>query len=319
MSKVENDIQLAKDIINNRPSKDGFKKIYPFTNENLVSCFNKFDFKDKDCLTVLASSDQALDMFLKGAKSVSAFDINCLTKYYFYLKKAFLSSELGYEDFISFFSTWKRFTDEEKLFSYRIFDKISKYLNGDNYTFWSKLFDEYDSHKLRYKLFFLEEHHYEKLSKTVNYLNIEKFNLIKDMANEIDINFYNCDILNLPDTIDKNYDIMYFSNIMQYIDYMYKDFSVSTDTNQLYKLKEFKKLIMKLSENLNDYGNMLISYIYSPNIIFENISLFNNKIRNAVFDKKTFDYIPFKSEEGLIYDSDRYDAVLTYRKKVNIS
>ena len=309
MSDVKYDIQYAKDIIN-YGSCGMFRRVYPFTNENLVSCFSNFDFKDKDCLTVLASSDQALDMFLKGAKSVSTFDINCLTKYYFYLKKAFLSSELGYEDFIDFFSLWKDGT-----FLRSTFDKISKYLSGDNYIFWSTLFDECDSLKLRYELFLDGEANYNILSKTVNYLNAENFKLIKGMAKDIDIDFYNCDILDLSNFINRNYDIMYFSNIMQYIDKMYKDFCLSPKTNQLHKLKKFKSVIMELSKNLNDCGNMLISYIYDPCIIFDHIPLFNSSVRNAVFDKKTFDYIPFKSEEGLINNCDQYDAVLTYRKK----
>ena len=61
--------------------------IYKGTNENLKDIFSKYDVKDKDVLTVLASSDQALACYYCGAKTIDAFDRSYLTLYYYYLRK----------------------------------------------------------------------------------------------------------------------------------------------------------------------------------------------------------------------------------------
>ena len=61
--------------------------IYKGTNEDLTSLFNEYDVKDKDVLTVLASSDQALSCYYKGAKTIDTFDRSYVTLYYYYLRK----------------------------------------------------------------------------------------------------------------------------------------------------------------------------------------------------------------------------------------
>lgn len=108
MENIEEDITNAKRIIkgeyeytvNNLFTKHS--RIYPFTNENLNGCFDNFDFNNRNCLTVLGSSDQALDMCLRGACEITTFDINILTKYLFYLKKAAILSGLTKEEYIKF-------------------------------------------------------------------------------------------------------------------------------------------------------------------------------------------------------------------------
>ena len=65
---------------------DGYSKMFFKTYENLVDVYNKVDFKDKDVLSVLASSDQVFTAYLYGAKKVDSFDVNILTKYYYYLR-----------------------------------------------------------------------------------------------------------------------------------------------------------------------------------------------------------------------------------------
>lgn len=66
---------------------DGYSRIYSKSNENLVEQYKLADFKDKDVLTVLASSDQLLSAYYYGANLVDTFDINRLTIYYYYLRR----------------------------------------------------------------------------------------------------------------------------------------------------------------------------------------------------------------------------------------
>ena len=64
-----------------------FSKIYNSSNESLKRLFACFSVKDKEVLTVLGSSDHLFYAMYYGAKSVDSFDINVLTKYYYYLRK----------------------------------------------------------------------------------------------------------------------------------------------------------------------------------------------------------------------------------------
>ena len=61
MSKIKDDIIRAEDLICMpafyRNDKNIFDMIYPFTTENINGMFSHFSFKDKDCLSVLGSSD----------------------------------------------------------------------------------------------------------------------------------------------------------------------------------------------------------------------------------------------------------------------
>ena len=106
MSKIKDDIKRANYLIKIpsffRENDDIFDMIYPFTTENINGMFSHFNFKDKDCLSVLGSSDQVFDMYLRGAKSVTAFDINPLTEYLFYLKKAALDANLTKEEYLDY-------------------------------------------------------------------------------------------------------------------------------------------------------------------------------------------------------------------------
>lgn len=84
---LREDEKLAVDICNNRIGFVPFRRIYTTSNEQLDAVFRDFDLKDKDVLSVLGSSDHVFSEYYLGAKSVTAFDINELTKYYYYLRK----------------------------------------------------------------------------------------------------------------------------------------------------------------------------------------------------------------------------------------
>lgn len=99
---MDANIYLAKSIIDGYRNHQ-FKRIYPFATENVAGCFSGYDFKDKDCLTVLGSSVQALYMYLMGAKKVTTFDINPLTIYYLHFQKAFFLSKMKFKDYKNMF------------------------------------------------------------------------------------------------------------------------------------------------------------------------------------------------------------------------
>lgn len=72
-------ISFGKDV-------DGYGKVYYKTNEDLIDPYIDIDFKDKDVLTVLGSSDQVFTARTLEAKKTDAFDYNRLSYYYFFLR-----------------------------------------------------------------------------------------------------------------------------------------------------------------------------------------------------------------------------------------
>ena len=54
---------------------------------NLTEIFKKYDFKGKDVLSVLSSSDQMFSSYYLGAENVDTFDHNVTPYLFFYLKK----------------------------------------------------------------------------------------------------------------------------------------------------------------------------------------------------------------------------------------
>ena len=186
MSKIKDDIKRAEELICMpafyRNDKNIFDMIYPFTNENIKGMFECFDFKDKDCLSVLGSSDQTFDMYLRGAKSVTAFDINPLTKYLFYLKRAALKADLTKEEYLSFFCSSENYDESKESFNEEIFSRIVPFLRGNSYKFWTELYTRYSGYKIRERncLFSFDEYKKSTLENTVYYLSDKGFEKIKE-------------------------------------------------------------------------------------------------------------------------------------------
>lgn len=139
---LREDEKLAVDICNNRIGFVPFRRIYTTSNEQLDAVFRDFDLKDKDVLSVLGSSDHVFSEYYLGAKSVTAFDVNELTKYYYYLRKWSLiyrgvdvpygNSKEWFLELLSEVST-KSELEEEAL-------SFWKYLNRKASSYTSKLF-----------------------------------------------------------------------------------------------------------------------------------------------------------------------------------
>ena len=88
MTNIENDvwetIKLSGHYKHN--SFDKYGPVYPYSNENLDKLFSCVDVCGKDVLTVASSGDHAFYSYNNGANRVDLFDINILTKYYYYLR-----------------------------------------------------------------------------------------------------------------------------------------------------------------------------------------------------------------------------------------
>lgn len=117
-STLKQHLKLAKKMIQDisflKSNYGSFDRIYPFSNENLADCFDFFDIKNKNCLSIMGSCDQALELYSRGAKIVTTFDCNPLTEYYGYLKIAAILSEFSNSKFLDFFSCESEYPFFEK-------------------------------------------------------------------------------------------------------------------------------------------------------------------------------------------------------------
>ncbi len=281
---VYNDIKLAINTIkDNTKLKKHFIYIYIFTNENIKACFNHFDFKNKDVLSVLASSDQVFDMFLRGAKSIDTFDINPLCKYYFALKKAAILA-LDRADFINFFS----YSNPNFLNDF-IFKEISKNLKNDNYIFWETLFNHKNKDDL-YRLFELD-----LANQTLYLSDNENYKLLQSKINLLSVRFTNCDIYDLINILDNKYDIIYLSNILGRL-----GFKSNFLNNE--SMNNFISFLNSLSKYLKDNGEIIANYFYIYSQLLETLKILRkNNIDVSYFEKIKFQNDEINKAGALIY------------------
>ena len=313
MGKVENDINKAISIIDTNISFfDRFEKIYPFATENVYGCFSNYTFYNKDCLTVLGSSSQMLYMYLNGAKDVTTFDINSLSVYYFYFLKAFLLSNLEKEDLTAIF------INGNTKITRKIIAKIMKKLKGDAYIFWKELYNKYGEKIFTdFRLFHFVD--CPTIYHTSGYLDKENLQEIRKIIPNIEPNFINCNIKDLPKLLDRKYDLIYLSNIIAYVDEvgMYGPLN-----EKKYCLLKYKKLLMEISKCLlKDYGWLYAGYIYEPNDYHSLEPLYDYRSRNIIFPRGDYFYHYFKGYNDIEYEiktgnkRSKTDACLIYLKK----
>lgn len=307
MDNVKKNIDLAKKIINNEID-ELFSYIYPFTTENIKGYYDLLDFSNKNVLTVGSSGDHTLNLYLKNVSSVDYFDINPFCEYYFDLKRKAIE-HLEYDEFLDFFcynDYPKLLKNNNKAFSISTYYKILPYLNDDTKFFWDSLYIDNMGIDIRKSdLFSKDEKPSKVLTKTNLYLEPNNYYKLKDLLPFCqNSTFYNSNIYDI--NLNKKYDIIMLSNIPSYLEYIYVD----------NYLENFHNLILKLEENLNDEGIILLSYLYDIN---HNVNFINGPIiYNLEEVNKYFKYetLKFKGIENILYHQQNpiKDAVLVYKK-----
>ena len=229
MPDVIYDVERASDL--KKCSSKYYDKIYPWTNENMQLLFSNIDVKDKDVLTVLASSDQLFTSRYLSAKKVDAFDINKLTIYYFYLR------------------TWVM-----KIFNEPYPSDKFLYLNDINiYILINGIKPEsIDEEKAkRFWIDYLHNNKYKTNDELFQNILIKEKCIFKNDLSKVSsnkLNFYNFDILeeDIYEQIDNNkYDIVILSNILEY-------------TN---RFKHYHNIINNLNNILKDDGFVVCSHL----------------------------------------------------------
>ena len=241
---VDKDINDCLEIINSRKaSTRGSGKIYRNTNEYLSSILNPSLIAGKEVLSVLASSDQPFSCYYNGAKSVDTFDSNMLAYYYFFLKKWCMMYTGAY---------YLSANNEDLRRCIELHSNTPEELIA--YKFWKEVLVNIKESLYYSELFY-------KGTAWWNVPYMEDMNTFLRKVVGLKPNFTNGNIFE-PLTINKQYDVVVLSNILEYLydDIEYDTKSANVALDNLLKLLKPEGIV--ISSNIIDYE-------YSGNEIFE--------------------------------------------------
>lgn len=292
-------------------------RVYSYTNENIKSYLNNFDFNDKNsALSVLSSGDQVFNLIHNGIINIDTFDSNYLTEFYSLGIKKAMILKYDYKDFLhkyldlllGYYSIYK-----ESIF----IEKLLPYMDNKYAIFWNELVKfNYDLQSnnsdkrllisdIVTKKFIIKD----RIKLYNNYLSSnEDYEMLKDNLLNSKINFSCLDILDISNKFNNKYDFILLSNIFDYLDSRFK-----LGWNYFY----LKEEINKMYPMLNNDGVMLIHYLFK--CIME-----DNKVKGTLIAGSNVKYNDLTNEELCYFDffdnknySDNMkDAIMYVRKKV---
>lgn len=232
-----------------------YDSLYLSSNEKFDQLFSMFDFKDKDIFSIIGSGDQSFYFYNQGARQVDLYDINIVSIYYYYLRLwcikylGDLYPKISIDYVNKLLSKVKVNSSEEK----NVYNFWKCFLNSIKYDY------EFNT------LFFLGNH--PMLEKYITDVS----NLDKILSSK-DLNYIVMDIAH-PVNVDKKYDVVYVSNISEYIKGGHSFYIYSDNLNRL--LKDNGVVI---GSNIMDYSpSDCEKRILSQNFIFDDIKMNNGK------------------------------------------
>lgn len=291
-------------------------RVYSYTNENIKSYLNNFDFNDKNsALSVLSSGDQVFNLIHNGITNIDAFDSNYLTEFYSLGIKKAMILKYDYKDFLhkyldlllGYYSIYK-----ESIF----IEKLLPYMDSRYAMFWNELVKfNYDLQSnnsdkrllisdIVTKRFIMKD----RIKLYNNYLSSnEDYEILKDNLLNSKINFSCLDILDISNKFNNKYDFILLSNIFDYLDSRFK-FG--------WNYSCLKEEINKMNSILNNDGVILIHYLFK--CIME-----DNKVKGTLIAGSNVKYNDLTNEELCYFDffdnknySDNMkDAMIYVRKK----
>ena len=268
-SIVKMDVVGTREMIDKSYYESRFTKydrVYFETNEDCDKLLSKIDVVDKKILTVLGSGDQAFHFYLNGAKHVDLFDVNKLTMYYYYLRIWNIKKNR------TMYPNWH--FDREFVKDLLSSVKPNSRQEAIAYRYWTEIVTKFDSNFLH------------QLYHAPNYKNLYEnadINFLLERVEEDNFMFYDKDI-SLVFDIPKKYDIIYTSNIGDYIE---KD-SLILYRNNLYN-------------HLNS-GGIVLSSNLSHNLHYS-ILIYQKRVMDKYFK---FNEISLRYEDNLMNDIGYY-------------
>lgn len=214
LDTAQNIVRGNHHVFKKRYTFDEHSFIYKKTNERLQDIPDILENKKK-ILCVIGSGDQILNILLTKPEKVDAFDISIYPMYFLELKIAGIKT-LTREEYISFFIEDINHRNEE-YYDDLFYEKISKELSPEVRKFWQYLFDFNDWYEIYNSMLFSSEPVIKDYALQQNkYLGKEEYYHLRETLKDTKINYIQSDILDLD--IEEEYDLIYLSNILQYVD-----------------------------------------------------------------------------------------------------
>ncbi|MFA5644362.1 MAG: DUF3419 family protein [Patescibacteria group bacterium] len=190
--------------------------IYIYATEMVSAYYKCLDLKDKSVLSICGSGDQVINAYFFGAKKVFAFDINIRAEFILDLKLKALKI-LDYEEFLDFFGSGYG----NAKFSFSNYQKIRSSLLDKTKRFFDKVYKEfnYNGRRLVDSDYFRKRDMLSASIFQVNaYLKNEKEYLkCRNIMADKKIEFVVSDINEINKKINKTFDIINISNVLNYL------------------------------------------------------------------------------------------------------
>ena len=306
MIDVIRDVEETFKLNENSRFNDFYKysPIYPYSNEGLSILFSALNLEEKELLSVAGSGDHALYAYHNGAKNVDLFDIDVLSKYYYYFRMWVIKylNVFYFDDLID---------EEEKNYIKSKCNNIDKVSSIINNTYSIKKETELfkyllsqvkpvsDDEKMAYEYWEMVLKKSITMWKSgIGYFfrnilcrgdtnkknNLSDLTVIKRRISNNNFIFYNFDIYEENLKISKKYDVLFVSNILEYATYrnevnifknnvynLLNDDGILVLSNVRDELHYVKRLLLKdlftFEEDLPTYENISGSIIPAGNIL----------------------------------------------------
>lgn len=196
-------LNYDRDFINTINRKNNkmkcYDSLYFSSTEDFNHLFSEFDFDNKDIFSIIGSGDQAFYFYNRGANQVDLYDINIVTIYYYYLRLWC----------IKYLNCFYPVIDTD--FFNELLSKVEPDDLGEEnaYNYWKKMMENISYNYELNSLFFLGS--FYRIERYIK--DISKF---RDIISSKDVNYTPMDITN-PVNIDKKFDMIYVSNLSEYI------------------------------------------------------------------------------------------------------
>lgn len=204
-------IESNESKITSFTSFGNFDPSYLWTNEDM-KLYPKENLKEKNILTITSSGDHALNAILNGGIMIDSFDVNIFSKYVSALKIAMIK-KYGYYDFFKRMDWIENMESLNFNSKENIIDSIREYLSHDEYLFWST----FEYLRINNKVNFNDVINvYGSLKKNA-YTDAFSYNKLKRNLKKAKITYYDSDIMDIEKSVNKKYDRVFLSNVLEYV------------------------------------------------------------------------------------------------------
>lgn len=284
MEQIREDVAKALELIYKKTgSSICFTKYcgsFLFTTESQEGVQQVLSYQGKDVLTVASSGDQYLGAVYYGANTVDLYDINRLTYYITYLKIASIRV-LGYHEFLHFFVPVHSINVEDKFWDLRTLKKVIPYLPKDVAYFWEHVM--FEAKKQQFGRFVVPSNLYNHLCNVVRGMPFyerekEYYKLQNLLKNREYPSFREIDLSCVGQAIEKPYDIVYLSNIIECMVRMELDSYFMPSYGSENRIEEEKVILIceQLLPFVRENGEIMLSYRSNSSLQRSTDLLYNN-------------------------------------------